>query len=686
MSRRNLRAAVFAALMLATLAASAGEGNPNQSLADAGAQPALSPDQTNSSDDADSDGNDAGSDDADTDSAEEPTSDAESAPTEAPRFDPFDGVSRDAIEQSLAKSLDDPNAQFCRAAQASSAGDPDLCSLSKLPAKQRCPGLRLACAAPPKAQAPEEHEHEPWRLPAILGSLGDIAFWVVLSALVLGLLLALRRVIGEGTLSVPKSPSRPVLQDPAQPKKPRHAGEADVARLWSLAEQAAGASRFDDAVAALQAALIHALRISGKLHVSPAQTNGDYLRALRAEPTLHGAAREVFRAVEAVQFGGAPASFDLYRKLFERVQPIVTRALAAALLFVLCFSQGACSQGQNAGELAVSGRGLGVLTSLLSKQRTTVRRRIRALTTIEPEVQAILVVGEQPEAAWPALLEFAAHGGTLIVTDPSPELEKRSHVRFVLRHYEGALAVDPAFEENHLQLAAVASNSLQLDGNAWAHVFATAHESPYVAEKAWGAGSVLFFGDSDFLTNASLSVADNAYFATALLRRPNHVLELVGTWTGGGSSSTLSSLTKAGLGTLLAQLALLGVLFAWYGGTPFGTPRDPALLQRRAFRDHVLALGENYRRARATRYALATYGAWLIDRLRDRLSPQQPIGLIDLAGRIATRVPQPEGELVLLLAEARDAQDGLETARPSPADLATLDKLETLTIRAGGSK
>jgi hypothetical protein len=109
-------------------------------------------------------------------------------------------------------------------------------------------------------------------------------------------------------------------------------------------------------------------------------------------------------------------------------------------------------------------------------------------------------------------------------------------------------------------------------------------------------------------------------------------------------------------------------------------------VRRRAFRDHVLALGANYRRARATRYALASYGSWLIERLRERLSPRQSIGLIDLAGRIALRVSEPESEVVMLLAEVRDAQDDMATARPSPADLSTLEKLEILTVRAGGSK
>jgi len=118
----------------------------------------------------------------------------------------------------------------------------------------------------------------------------------------------------------------------------------------------------------------------------------------------------------------------------------------------------------------------------------------------------------------------------------------------------------------------------------------------------------------------------------------------------------------------------------------FGAPRDPVAQRRRAFRDHVLALGANYRRARATRFALAIYGSWLSERLRERLSPQQPIGLIDLAGRVATRLEQPESELVLLFTEARDAQEDAAQAKPSAADLTTLEKLESVTLRAGGSK
>ncbi|MES1173395.1 MAG: DUF4350 domain-containing protein [Myxococcales bacterium] len=596
--------------------------------------------------------------------------------------DPFQEVSKDDVERSLSGALSDPSASFCRAKELEPFGDAAACALSKVEVRQRCPGLQMACQI---KDDPERH----WHIPAWLGGLADLIFWAVLMVLFVTLAIALWRTLGSARLEL--QASKPVQNfasdEPA--RVVRRSGEGDVARLWAQAERAASASRFEEAVATLQAALIHALRISGKLHVSPALTNGDYLRALRPDPSLHGPVREVFRDVEAVQFGGAVANADLYRKLFERVQPIVTRALSAAVLLWLCLGQSSCGAGGLAGDFRGSANGLGVFTHMLKEQHTTVRRRVRAIDEIEPEVSAILVVGEQPSEVWSKLLEFTSDGGTLIVTGKSEDLEEATHTHYVPAGYSGKLGWLPVgFEPAQLELSAVAEHALELPPPARAHdrTFATAKAQPYVAERGYGAGRVLYFADEEFLSSASLSLGDNAFFVTSLLRRPGHVLELVGPWTGGGSKSTFSSLFKAGLGVLLAQLALLGVLFGWHGGVRFGLPRDPIAQKRRAFRDHVLALGESYRRARATRFALATYGSWLTDRLRDRLSPQQPIGLIDLAGRVATRVELPESELVLLLTEARDAQEDAAQAKPSAADLTSLEKLESVTLRAGGSK
>lgn len=625
---------------------------------------------------------DADADDADDAHADDAEADDAEADEPQVSNDRFEGVSQADVERSLSGALSDPSTAFCQAKERDPFGDPALCSLSKVEVRQRCPGLKMACRL-------TDEERRRWRIPTWLGSLADLTFWALLGVLLVALAIAVWRTLGSARLE--QQASKPVVfsgtDEPV--RAARRSGEGDVARLWAQAERAASASRFEEAVATLQAALVHALRISGKLHVSPALTNGDYLRALRTDPTLHGPVREVFREVEAVQFGGAEANEALYRKVFARVQPIVTRALSALVLLLLCFGQVSCGSGLFKGDFHGSAHGLGVLTRLLNEQHTTVRRRLRPLDELEPDVGSILVVGEQPGEVWSKLFEFASAGGTLIITAESDDLEEASHTRYLPSSYSGKLAWLPVgFEPAQFELSAVCEHALELPPpqRARDRTFATANMRPYVAERGYGAGRLLFFADEDFLSSASLSLGDNAFFVTSLLRRPGQVLELVGPWTGGGSTSAFSSLFKAGLGVLLAQLGLFAVVFGWHGGVRFGSPLDPVAPRRRAFRDHVLALGASYRRARATRFALATYGSWLTERLRDRVSPQQPIGLIDLAGRVATRVGQPESELVLLLAETRDAQDDAAHAKPSAADLSTLEKLETVTLRAGGSK
>ena len=267
---------------------------------------------------------------------------------------PFSSLPKDSVEGSLSRVLSEPEAAFCKAHHAAFRHDSLLCSLSQLSVRQRCPGLREACSNKPTEQLAKPPS-------SLLAGLADLSFWLVLAGLVALLGLALRRMLVAAHATPNVAPKRPSSSSPSNATTvARHVAETDVARLWSLAEESALAARFEEAVAALQAALIHALRISGKLHVSPAQTNGDYLRALRGEPSLHGPARDVFRSVEAVQFGGAQATPELYRKLLERVQPIVLRVLSMLVLCVCAFSQGGCAPSLDADPEA-SAQGLGCL-------------------------------------------------------------------------------------------------------------------------------------------------------------------------------------------------------------------------------------------------------------------------------------------------------------------------------------
>src|SRR6185295_5915495 len=129
------------------------------------------------------------------------------------------------------------------------------------------------------------------------------------------------------------------------------------------------------------------------------------------------------------------------------------------------------------------------------------------------------------------------------------------------------------------------------------------------------------------------------------------------------------------------------VLWALATGTGFGTRRDPVAVPRRAFSEHVRAMGLLYARAGASRYALAAYSAWALDRLTTRLRAGEHGRVLDLGSAIARMTGRTEGSVARILAEAVDARErpdvpgmrGNETE-----DLATLAALDDIVRQTGG--
>jgi hypothetical protein len=191
--------------------------------------------------------------------------------------------------------------------------------------------------------------------------------------------------------------------------------------------------------------------------------------------------------------------------------------------------------------------------------------------------------------------------------------------------------------------------------------------------------------NADLLTNAALVVADNAYFWTGLLGHAGMV-ELVGPWTGAGTSTPLQAMANTKLTPVLIQiLLLLAVLYLWRGAH-FGTPRDPPAESRRVFAEHVRALGLIYAKARASRLVLAAYAGWVLDRLRERLQPGTDGTLHTLAHAVAQRTGRAEGEVMRILVEARTARDAMSRADSSPEDLTVMRELERLLQETGKTR
>jgi hypothetical protein len=192
-------------------------------------------------------------------------------------------------------------------------------------------------------------------------------------------------------------------------------------------------------------------------------------------------------------------------------------------------------------------------------------------------------------------------------------------------------------------------------------------DSVVVTEREVGDGRIVMIADERLLTNAALTVDDDATFLLSLLYRsafePDRSVEVCDAWTGAGAKTPLDSISRANLTPFLIQLmVLLALLFLWKGRA-FARLRDPPAEARRAFADHARALGLAYRRAKATRHVVGLYAVWALERLRERVHGSGRQGLIPLAEAIAARTGRPLADVMRVLVDAAGARD--EAAPPS---------------------
>ncbi|HXU81092.1 MAG TPA: hypothetical protein VN914_06830, partial [Polyangia bacterium] len=186
---------------------------------------------------------------------------------------------------------------------------------------------------------------------------------------------------------------------------------------------------------------------------------------------------------------------------------------------------------------------------------------------------------------------------------------------------------------------------LLMRGKATTHV--------YAAERAAAEGRIVALADDRLFTNGALPFGDNARALILLLSDTTRV-DLAGELTGFVSPNPVASVARGQLAPFLAQLTVLALVFFLFRGVAFGRLREPPPPRRRSFVEHVEAVGEQYARAKAARHVLASYGHWVIERLRERVALPAGSGLIALADAVAVRTGKEAGEVMRLLMEARE--------------------------------
>ncbi len=604
----------------------------------------------------------------------EPSADADSATDAEPwTKDP-------TVEDSLARELESGRFRFCT--QDGYRLWPEqkraYCALeSELAA--RCPELRHACQRPAWGEDEEAPSQEPSlslfdRLPELTW-LARAFFWGILAVLAFVLVRGVARHLAE-EVRRRRTAHEPVRLTPEEraPEAPR---ETNVDRLLDRAKAEAARGDFAAALTSAHAAALHGLGERSLLKLHRSRTNGDYLRQLAEHRSEREQLRHIVRDVESVQFGHADADSSTFSRVLTAVAALTGRAAVLCLCILGSSTLLACDQ-----ELApeppsspTSPDGHALLESLLTRHSKQARRRVQRIYEVPSDVARIVALGPSlRDQEWQRLLDWVASGGTLVTAGLPPQLEDPLGTGDL----KSIRCTEPLTAPG-LRLLQVGANTFE---DAEAPSIVDCGARPFLLELEHGAGDVYAFSDDAFLRNANLAAADNAQLVVALAAAPNGNVELLGPWTGSGTHDPIETIRNAGLAPWLLQLLLLAAAYVAFRGVRFGTPREHEQESRRAFVEHAEALATQYGRAKASAYALESYGRWAALQLRKRV-PVRERDLHALAHAIARRTGRdPMATLeVLVEAQAADQMAG------SPEEHArTQEELSRILKEVGGPK
>lgn len=621
-----------------------------------------------------------------------------------------------AVEPALRKALEVPDG-FCTGRDYELTRDERrLCDLAPA-AKERCPGFARACEqrvmdgssfgqgwgrdgsdgrrerARRRDRGGNGEERRQTRvevstgpLGAMLGGVMKLIFWALL-AVGIGAMLyaALTAIVGRRK---DRKDNPPDASDAATKEVTRTIPSGSPAELLARSREIALGGDLKTAMAVVLRALLRHLEIGGRLELHPSRTNGDYARSLRRKGYDSGDLRRVSAEVEAIEFGGARASPETFSALHARVSKLVE----VAGVMVVCLSLGlvtGCTKPapseSSVNSCGTEADGYSALCETLAARGVNVQRRFGALESVGEAVTRVVVLADDLEPSErKVLLDWVEAGGTLVVFERLSAYDER---------FVPALPCgnDLTLEPQRWKVPPGSTPRFSLSGartlrdTAGANVTVRCADAPFVLELSRAGGQIIAVGDFRLPTNASLAVADNASLVASLVASPGETVELIGVWTGSATELPAESLTRSGLLPWFLQILVLGLAFALYRGSPFGSRREPISVSRRAFAEHAIALGDAYSRARASRLTLVHFGAYAFERLRVRLSATKHGRLSDLAGALAARHAVSEAEVMTLVATVRSAEDPAHDSGSEAEHLAALRRLSALVMKTGGT-
>jgi hypothetical protein len=578
----------------------------------------------------------------------------------------------------------------------------EWCDLGAGNNKQDCPSLAQVCTNQATARQLELREPISINLPE-LGLPLRMLLWILLGLGLAFLAFALVRhfLDHKPKEEVVSTKAATSAQDEAAAAAARQV-ETDVQRLLERARAAALAGDFRTAIGDAYAALLRRLEGSGLVHVQSDQTNGDYLRKVKTErPAIADRMAEVVDTVELAQFGDVAPTRERFDAVWLRVTRLLAERLGPLLVLCLLLSGGACGQPRADWEHSPSGRA-GVI-AYLGKRGFDVHERLLTVAKIADSKanQLVLLPGAHlDDDEWKAVFRWVVDGeNSLLIAGGNRTLPAWVGARMAQEPLAKSEPIRPseasAKRWGALKIRVPGGN--HLDAKVHDEVVLTRGRVAYAVEHWLFAGGeddeegeaasvarVVMVADDLLFRNASLLMADNALALEQLLRDGGTNVELAGDLTGLVASNPVESVKRGRLGPALLQLAAFLSLFFVCKGARFGRPIQTQHVHRREFAEHVSALGLHYARAHAERHALACFGGYALERLRERCGLHTGPSLSGLAEAVAARTGRSVGEVMRMLLEARDAKAGVP-AEKGARDLETVAELCKVLEETGGT-
>ncbi len=202
-------------------------------------------------------------------------------------------------------------------------------------------------------------------------------------------------------------------------------------------------------------------------------------------------------------------------------------------------------------------------------------------------------------------------------------------------------------------------------------------ELTYAAVLSHGKGFVLGIADDELMTNVGLARPGNAAAMVSIFSNTDRLeVRLADPEDGVAPPSTpIGALLRAGLGMGLAHALLATLVLFFAVGLRLARPKPAPPPRRRAFTEHVEAVGSLYARTRNAPHALTSFARFADERLRARM----PRGMADVAAFLASRANMPLDGCQRLWARAVQAKAG---APPLGDELTVLRELSAVYAAA----